>query len=496
MVMGVTALLLLLLVLLLALARRGWGAQGTQTRGSLPPGPTPLPLLGNLLQLEPGRLDQALMELSGRWGPVFTVRLGPRPAVVLCGYSALRDALVLQADAFSGRGAMAVFQHFTRGNGILFSNGPRWWTLRNFALGALKEFGLGTRTIEERILEEAACLLGKFQATIGATFNPRRLLDNAVSNVICSVVFGNRYGYEDPEFLRLLDLFHDNFRIMSSRWGEMYNIFPSLLEWLPGPHHRIFRNFTKLRVFISEQIKWHQQTRQPGEPRDFIDCFLDQMSKEQEDPESHFQEETLVMTTHNLFFGGTETTSTTLRYGLLILLKYPEVAAKVQAELDAVVGRTRTPRLEDREHLPYTNAVLHEIQRFISVLPLGLPRALTRDTHLRGYFLPKGTFVIPVLKSSHQDPTQFKDPECFNPTNFLDDKGKFQSNDAFMPFAPGKRMCLGAGLARSEIFLFFTAILQRFCLLPVGSRTDINLTPQCTGLGNIPPAFQLRLVAR
>lgn len=134
----------------------------------------------------------------------------------------------------------------------------------------------------------------------------------------------------------------------------MYNIFPSLLDWLPGPHHRIFQNFTELQVFISEQIQQHQQTRQPGEPRDFIDCFLDQMEKvqarypkfhphrpprgaqhvaaarlrpqEQKDPESHFQEETLVMTTHNLFFGGTETTSTTLRYGLLILLKYPEVA--------------------------------------------------------------------------------------------------------------------------------------------------------------------------
>lgn len=126
------------------------------------------------------------------------------------------------------------------------------------------------------------------------------------------------------------------------------------------------------------------------------------------------------MTTHNLFFGGTETTSNTLRYGLLILLKYPEVAglraggpgmrglglglagvhggcssqpepapAKVQAELDAVVGRMRAPSLEDRGRLPYTNAVLHEIQRFISVVPLGLPRALTPDTHLHGHFLPK-----------------------------------------------------------------------------------------------------------
>ncbi|XP_034492527.2 cytochrome P450 2F2-like isoform X1 [Marmota flaviventris] len=491
---GVATLLLSLLVL--ALAWWGWGIRRVQIGRGLPPGPRPLGLLGNLLQLESGGLDRALMKLSRSWGPVFTVWLGPRPAVVLCGYEALRDALVLQADTFSGRGAMPVFQRFTRGNGIVFSNGPRWRTLRNFALGALKEFGMGTRSIEEHILEEAACLLGEFQATFGTPFDPRQLLDNAVSNVICSVVFGKRYGYGDPEFLRLLELFHDNFRIMSSRWGEMYNIFPSLLDWLPGPHHQIFRNFEELRVFISEQIQQHQETRQFGEPRDFIDCFLDQMDKEQQDPESHFQEETLVMTTHNLFFGGTETTSTTLRYGLLILLKYPEVAAKVQAELDAVVGRARAPRLEDRVHLPYTNAVLHEIQRFISVLPLGLPRALTQDTHLRSHFLPKGTVVIPLLVSAHRDSTQFKDPDCFNPNNFLDEKGEFQSNEAFMPFAPGKRMCLGAGLARSEIFLFLTAILQRFRLLPVESPSNINLTPQCTGLGNVPPTFQLHLMAR
>ncbi|XP_012512417.1 PREDICTED: cytochrome P450 2F2-like [Propithecus coquereli] len=486
---------LLLLLLVLALAWWGWGARPAQMRGALPPGPRPLPLLGNLLQLQSGRLDRALMELSRRWGSAFTVRLGPRPAAVLCGYAALRDALVLQADAFSGRGAMAVFDRFTRGNGIVFSNGPRWRALRNFALGALKQLGLGTRTIEEHVLEEATCLLREFQATVGTPFDPRRLLGNAVSNVICSVVFGKRYGYGGPEFLRLLDLFDDNFRIMSSGRAEMYNIFPSLLDWLPGPHHRIFRNFAELRVFISEQIQRHQQTRQPGEPRDFIDCFLDQMDTEQQDPESHFQEETLVMTTHNLFFGVSETTSTTLRYGLLILLKYPEAAAKVQAEVDAVVGRARAPRLEDRVRLPYIIAVLHEIQRFISVLPLGLPHALTRDAHLHGHFLPKGTFVIPLLVPAHRDPTQFKDPDCFNPTNFLDDKGEFQSNDAFMPFAPGKRMCLGAGLARSEIFLFFTAILQRFCLLPVGNPANMDLTPHCTGLGHVPPAFRLCLVA-
>ncbi|XP_044524525.1 cytochrome P450 2F2-like [Gracilinanus agilis] len=112
-------------------------------------------------------------------------------------------------------------------------------------------------------------------------------------------------------------------------------------------------------------------------------------------------------------------------------------AEKIQEEIDSMVGQERPPCLEDRERLPYTNAVIHEIQRFISVLPMSLPHILTQDTHFRGHFLPKGTNIIPLLISAHQDPTQFKDPENFNPNNFLDDKGAFQNNEAFMPFALG-----------------------------------------------------------
>ncbi|XP_027711374.1 cytochrome P450 2F2-like isoform X2 [Vombatus ursinus] len=435
-------------------------------------------------------------ELSRRYGPVFTVHLGPRPAVVLSGSAALREALLLQGDAFSGRGAMPTFERFTRGNGIAFSNGPRWHTLRTFTMGALKDMGLGTRSIEERIQEEAAALCKELGQNRDAPFNPQQLLCNAVSNVICAVVFGQRYGYEDPDFKTLLDLLNDNFKLMSSQWGQMYNMFPSVMDWVPGPHQRIFHNFELLRAFIYDQIWKHQKSRKPREPRDFIDCFLDQIDKEKQDPWSHFYMDTLVMTTHNLFFGGTETTSTTLRYGLLILLKYPEVTKKAHEEIDRVVGRDRAPRLDDRENLPYTNAVLHEIQRLISVLPMGLPRATTQDTHFRGYFLPKGTHVIPLLVSAHRDSIQFKDPQCFDPTNFLDDKGAFRPNKAFMPFAPGKRMCLGASLARMEIFLFLTTILQRFKLCPMEKPEDIDLTPQCTGLGNVPPAYELRVLAR
>uniref|UniRef100_A0A8D2L9V8 Uncharacterized protein n=1 Tax=Varanus komodoensis TaxID=61221 RepID=A0A8D2L9V8_VARKO len=490
-------LALLLLACLACLALYLNGKQGGRGgKGRLPPGPTPLPLLGNLLQLDPNEMHRSLEKLGERFGPVYTVHLGSLPCVVLCGYQAVREALVEQADDFSGRGDFPVFHRFTRGNGIAFSNGEKWKTLRRFALHALKNFGMGRRSIEVRIQEEAQCLVQEFRKTGGewAPFNPLDLVCRAVSNVICAVVFGRRFDYEDAAFLVLLNHLNDNFRIMSSAWGELYNIFPRLMDFLPGPHHQIFRNFEKLRQFIAERIRQHQRDLNPREPQDFIDCFLVRMEQEKQDPLSHFHMETLVMTTHNLFFGGTETTSTTLRYSFLILMKHPEVA--VHEEIDRVIGPERTPCLADRKHMPYTDAVLYEVQRFISILPMGLPRAVTRDTPFRGYLLPKGTNVIPLLSSVHYDPSQFKDPTSFNPANFLGENNEFRSSDAFMPFAPGKRICLGAGLARMELFLFLVTILQRFTLRPLVSPAEIDLTPQSTGLGNVPRPFQLRLLPR
>ncbi|XP_068935448.1 cytochrome P450 2B10-like [Petaurus breviceps papuanus] len=157
---------ILLCLLLLALALHSRGSKGSP--GQLPPGPTPLPLLGNLLQLGPSSLDKRLMELSRHFGSVFTVHLGPQPFVVLSGASTLREALLLQADTFSGRGGMASFDRCTLGKGIVFSNGHLWHTLRTFTVGTLKKLGIGSRSIAERIQEEAAALTQELSLTKGS----------------------------------------------------------------------------------------------------------------------------------------------------------------------------------------------------------------------------------------------------------------------------------------------------------------------------------------
>ncbi|XP_073405328.1 cytochrome P450 2F3-like [Dendrobates tinctorius] len=465
-------------------------------KGKLPPGPKALPLLGNLHQLDTKNLIKSLKELNHKYGPVFTIYLGPRPNVVLYGYKAVREALVEQADDFSGRGEFPAFHRFTQGNGIAFSNGEKWKLLRRFTLVTLRNFGMGKRSIEERIQEEAQFMLEEFRSTKQKAFDPTFFLSRAVSNVICSIVFGNRMEHEDKRFLSLLQLINENFQIISSGWGTFYNIFPGIMNHLPGHHHRIFKNLEKLKDFVLQNVIDHQKTFQPDCPRDFIDCFLIKMQKENGNPTSSFNMKTLLMTTLNLFFGGTETVSTTLRYGILILMKYPDITEKVHQEIDKVIGRNRCPTVEDRSKMPYTDAVIHEIQRFASIIPLSLPHCVIRDTEFRGYYMPKGTNVIPVLTSVHNDPEKFKEPQMFNPENFLDEKNQFRNNEAFMPFSSGKRICLGEGLARMEIFIFFTTFLQNLTFKPMVHPDEIDLTPSLSGVGNVPPIYQLRAVPR
>ncbi|MCP6645979.1 cytochrome P450, partial [Klebsiella pneumoniae] len=97
------------------------------------------------------------------------------------------------------------------------------------------------------------------------------------------------------------------------------------------------------------------------------------------------------------------------------MIKYPHIVEKVQKEIEQVIGLHRLPALEDRTKMPYTDAVIHELQRFADLIPTGVPHKVTKDTLFRGYMLPKNIEVYPILSSALHDPRFFEKPDSFHP---------------------------------------------------------------------------------
>ncbi|XP_069877357.1 cytochrome P450 2C5-like [Dipodomys merriami] len=462
-------------------------------RKKLPPGPTPIPIIGNILQVDIKDITKSLTKFSKVYGPVFTLYLGMKPTVVLYGYEAVKEALIDHGEEFSGRGRLPWAEKANRGLGIVFSNGHRWREMRRFSLMTLRNFGMGKRSIEERVQEEARCLVEELRKTKGSPCDPTFILGCAPCNVICSIVFQNRFDYKDQNLLNLMEKFNDNVKILSSPWMQIYNLFPGLTDYLPGSHKTLLKNFDDINNYILKKINDHEESLDVNNPRDLIDCFLIKKKQEQENHKesSEFTNENLTMVASDLFGAGTETTSTTLRYSLLLLMKHSHVTAKVKEEIDHVIGRHRSPCMQDRSQMPYTDAVLHEIQRYIDLLPMNVPHAVTRDIKFRDYIIPKGTSILTSLTSVLYDPKEFPNPDKFDPGHFLDESGNLKKSNYFMPFSAGKRICVGEGLARMELFLFLTTILQNFNLKPLVDARDLDTTPVLNGFASLPPAYKL-----
>ncbi|XP_060128277.1 cytochrome P450 2K6-like [Zootoca vivipara] len=464
---------------------------------NLPPGPRPLPLIGNLHIMDLKRPYRTMLKLSKQYGPVFSIQMGPRKTVVLAGYETVKEALVNQADAFADRPIVPMFQELSQGFGVVFSNGENWKVMRRFALSTLRDYGMGKRTIQDRIVEECSVLIKKFESYKGNSFETTTIMNAAVANIIVAILLDKRFDYEDPTYIRLMKLVNENSQLIGSSSVMLYNMFPAL-GFLLGARKTVLRNKDELFAFINATFIKHLRDLDENDQRSFIDSFLIQQQEEEKKKKTnaYFHNENLTRVVADLFGAGMETTSTTMRWGLLLMMKYPEIQIKVQEEIAKVVGSSQ-PRIEHRTKMPYTDAVVHEIQRFANIVPTNLPHATATDVTLTGYFIPKGTYIIPLLSSVLHDESQWEKPHKFYPEHFLNSEGKFLKRDAFMPFSAGRRACVGETLAKMELFLFFTSLLQRFTFQPPPgtSQEDVDLTP-ALGLTASPMPHQLCALPR
>ncbi|KAM4696329.1 cytochrome P450 2G1-like [Rhinophrynus dorsalis] len=437
-----------------------------------------------------------LNKLWEKHGSVFTFYFCSQPVIMLCGYDTMKEAFIDHGEVFVGRGNVHSLNRVTGDYGLAFSNGERWKQLRQFTMRTLKDFGMGKKSIEVKIQEEAHYLVKEFRKSNGIPIETHKGIMDAVSNVLFSILFGNRFEYSDETFSKMLCIVEEMFLTITSTWGQLECALPKLMALIPGPHQKNVTIAHELIAFFYERVKANEETLDPISSRDMIDSFLIKMQQEKGNPNTEFTMKNILMTFYSLFLGGTETATTTLKHGLLLLVKYSEIQDRIHQEIDQVIGRNRAPNMNDRNKMPYTEAVINEIQRFADILPMCVPHRVTKDIQFRGYTIPKDTDVFALLCTVHRDPKYFSSPDKFNPDRFLDEQGRFKKNEANASFSLGKRSCPGEGLARMELFLFITNILQNFTLTSPTHFTEDDVAPKMKGIVTHPVNYKVSFVPR
>ncbi|NXD86835.1 CP2J6 protein, partial [Halcyon senegalensis] len=465
-----------------------------KSRG-FPPGPTPFPIIGGLWWINFRADHGSLKKLAKKYGNICTLWLGHKPMVVLYGFQAVKNGLTTNSEDVSGRLQTYVFNRMANGKGILFSNGHLWKQQRCFGLATMRKMGVGKKDQEYQLQEEACYLVEYLKKTNGKPLDPTMPVVHTVSNVISSVIFGHRFSKDDENFHRLIESFDNITGFGNSISFFIQEMFPWLSSRFLASYKRTTSSIYFVKSLLAKELQIHKEKRKTDENRDFIDYYLDEIDKTKGDADATYDEENLIQIVFDLFLASIETTSTTLRWALLYMVIYPDIQEKVQKELDAVLGSSHLICYEDRKKLPYTNAVIHEIQRYSSVILIALPRQSVKDTELLGFPVPKNTIILVNIHSVMSDPEKWETPDQFNPGHFLDKDGNFVNREAFLPFSIGHRVCMGEMLARMELFIFFSTLLQAFRFtLPEGVK-EVN-TKFVFGCTMKPPPYQLCAIPR
>ena len=499
-----------------------------RSRPNIPPGPTSMPVIGNLHLL--GQYPhEDLAKLSKKYGPIYSFNFGPLKTIIISDISIAREVLIQRGPEFAGRTNFLVADITTlEGSDMTFCDyGQRWKLHRKLAHSAMRLFTERTGKMERIMTTEMLELCRKLELTETKMIHPAADIQLAAANVIYKLLFREKFERDNPNYKRMNDIVH---YLMTVDLLGVYDLIP-VLKWFPFKQLTLIKQRTKeLHDFLYEKLrnetlelekmsvdtakfKQVEETRSAMEnyPDDdeikipnYISALLMSLKNAEADnidaANCNVTEKNLMLILSDFIFAGTETVSTTMKWCLLYMAHWPDIERNVQLELDKVIGQPtdeRIIRTSDKKNLPYLEAVIRETNRLASVVPLGLFHKASKDTALQGYDIPRDTGIVINLWQLHHDDFRWKDPFEFDPQRFLDENEDIsrESSMPYLPFSAGPRVCFGEAIARSELLLFLGNLLHRFSfsLPPCEEKHGFQAT---SGVTLCPKPFKLIIKKR
>jgi len=318
-----------------------------------------------------------------------------------------------------------------------------------------------------------------------------------VGNVINQVLFGYIFVHGTPSaerFLHFVDIITRFLTDLISKETVFYQAWPWLIHvpLINRTYKRMEREYHHSYMrFIMKEVEAQRREFSPTAPvTTFVQAYLAEIDK---GVNSHLCVEQLYTVVSDFWFAGVETTATTLRWALLYMVKYPDIQAKVYDEIQRVVGHDRYPAMSDKPAMPYMTAVIHEVQRLPGIVGMNFRITDSAQT-IADHSIPPDTAYLLLLVRAMTGP-QFDEPQEFRPERWLSEDGvtiRKELLQYLIPFSVGRRQCPGEGLAKMELFLVLSTLLQRYEFHAVGKA---DTTP-VYGEVLYPKDYRVRMVKR
>ncbi|KAJ2934354.1 hypothetical protein H1R20_g2712, partial [Candolleomyces eurysporus] len=437
----------------------------------VPPGPKGLPILGNMLQLPQDEQWKVYQEWTKQYGDMVYLDVMGQPILILGSLERTEDMMEKHATMYSDRPSLPAGQFIDLTYSFAMRNyGQEWRHDRRVFHQYLNHNAV---VQYHPIMEQEAFNLLRRLSETPADFRDH------VRFTLGSVIMRVAYGFDDTETNRRLvtdaEKLVQSFTEAIVPGRYLVNSFPSLgkiPDWFPGAGFKQrLRDLNELnKQMLSGPFEAAKDNAQEGNTSAYPSMAADLVDKLQDEkPPSWIGSEFVAKNVCNIaYLTGADTTVSSSWALVFALATHPRVQKKAQEEIDLVIGNDRLPQLSDRENLPYVAAVVKEVSRWHSVVPLGLSRASAEDSVYNGYFIPKGTYIMMNTWAFMHDPEVFEKPMEFMPERYVKD-GKLNTgvrDPESAAFGYGRRICPGRHLSNDAIFILAASMLAAFDITP------------------------------
>ncbi|KAL2809385.1 cytochrome P450 [Aspergillus granulosus] len=473
----------------------------------LPPGPPPLPLIGNKHQIPSRQPWIQFREWSKTYGPIYTIWLGRRPTIVVSDPTIASELLEKRSTKYSTRPRFVTMgEIYWDMASILVQPYGKEWTIRRKLLHS----ALTPRALDNyKPLQQAESARLCYQLLHNA-HDFEALFDRLTASIVFAISYGHRVDdMYSPVVQQRLEFMQyvSGLNVPGAYLVESFPILKYLPDWIAPWKAEIKRrghieaqaNINLVRLVENDiQCAEKKGSDEPATTPIFNSLTKQLLDNRKADPGSFpLSDRDFSFIPASLFGAGSDTTASTLTSAMLALVTMPTAQKMAQVELDSVVGSNRLPVFEDMHRLPYLRALCKEVLRWRPVAVLGgTPHACSEDDYYRGNYIPRGATILGNSWAINLNEEYYPDPDEFNPLRFLDaddlqkilpyllegeqkyvssmqTKGRGHPHPSKLghsSFGWGRRICPGADLATNTLLITLSRLLWAFDIRPIPDR--------------------------